>query len=73
MLTGWIVAVISFPVLVASRYWSGPVRRSWCCRSTSLDPQVVAELFAARRDPLATLTPREREVLGLMVLTYLRL
>jgi len=33
---------------------------------TVLDPQVVAELFAARRDPLATLTPREREVLGLM-------
>ena len=27
---------------------------------------MVAELFAARRDPLATLTPREREVLGLM-------
>ncbi|HEX4252635.1 MAG TPA: response regulator transcription factor [Pseudonocardia sp.] len=33
---------------------------------TVLDPQVVAELFAARRDPLATLTPREREVLDLM-------
>jgi DNA-binding NarL/FixJ family response regulator len=33
---------------------------------TVLDPQVVSELFAARRDPLATLTPREREVLGLM-------
>jgi DNA-binding NarL/FixJ family response regulator len=33
---------------------------------TVLDPRVVAELFAARRDPLATLTPREREVLGLM-------
>ncbi|MDT7692430.1 MAG: hypothetical protein QOI75_1797 [Pseudonocardiales bacterium] len=33
---------------------------------TVLDPQVVSELFAARRDPLATLTPREREVLDLM-------
>jgi DNA-binding NarL/FixJ family response regulator len=33
---------------------------------TVLDPQVVAQLFAARRDPLASLTPREREVLGLM-------
>jgi DNA-binding NarL/FixJ family response regulator len=33
---------------------------------TVLDPQVVSELFAARRDPLATLTPREREVLALM-------
>ena len=32
---------------------------------TVLDPQVVAQLFAARRDPLASLTPREREVLGL--------
>jgi len=31
---------------------------------TVLDPQVVSELFAARRDPLATLTPREREGLG---------
>ena len=35
---------------------------------TALDPEVVAQLFArARRsDPLATLTPREQEVLRLM-------
>ena len=35
---------------------------------TVLDPEVVAALFAQRRrrDPLATLPPREREVLGLM-------
>ncbi|GIJ48569.1 DNA-binding response regulator [Virgisporangium aliadipatigenens] len=35
---------------------------------TVLDPEVVAQLFARRRrhDPLATLTPREREVLALM-------
>ncbi|RIJ78778.1 DNA-binding response regulator [Nakamurella silvestris] len=34
---------------------------------TVLDPEVVAQLFARRpRSPLATLTPREREVLGLM-------
>lgn len=35
---------------------------------TALDPEVVAQLFARsrRRDPLATLTPREREVLALM-------
>lgn len=35
---------------------------------TVLDPQVVAQLMGRRRhhDPLATLTPREREVLGLM-------
>jgi DNA-binding NarL/FixJ family response regulator len=35
---------------------------------TVLDPEVVAQLFARRRrgDPLRTLTPREREVLGLM-------
>jgi DNA-binding NarL/FixJ family response regulator len=35
---------------------------------TVLDPEVVAQLFARRRrhDPLGTLTPREREVLGLM-------
>jgi DNA-binding NarL/FixJ family response regulator len=33
---------------------------------TVLDPQVVAQLMTRRRDPLATLTPREREVLSLM-------
>jgi DNA-binding NarL/FixJ family response regulator len=35
---------------------------------TVLDPEVVSALFAQRRrrDPLATLSPREREVLGLM-------
>jgi DNA-binding NarL/FixJ family response regulator len=35
---------------------------------TVLDPEVVAQLFVRRRahDPLATLTPREREVLALM-------
>ena len=33
---------------------------------TVLDPEVVAQLFVRRRDPLAALTPREREVLALM-------
>ncbi|MCP2340903.1 response regulator [Actinomadura rupiterrae] len=33
---------------------------------TALDPEVVAQLMSVRRDPLSTLTPREREVLGLM-------
>jgi DNA-binding NarL/FixJ family response regulator len=35
---------------------------------TVLDPQVVAQLFARRRadDPVRRLTPREREVLGLI-------
>jgi DNA-binding NarL/FixJ family response regulator len=35
---------------------------------TVLDPQVVAQLFVRRKahDRLASLTPREREVLGLM-------
>jgi DNA-binding NarL/FixJ family response regulator len=35
---------------------------------TALDPEVVAQLLVTRRvtDPLATLTAREREVLGLM-------
>jgi DNA-binding NarL/FixJ family response regulator len=32
---------------------------------TALDPEVVAQLFS-RRGPLEELTPREREVLGLM-------
>jgi DNA-binding NarL/FixJ family response regulator len=35
---------------------------------TAMDPEVVAQLLArsTRSDPLGTLTPREREVLGLM-------
>ena len=33
---------------------------------TVLDPQVVSQLLGRRRDPLSTLTAREREVLGLM-------
>ncbi|HKH07836.1 MAG TPA: response regulator transcription factor [Agromyces sp.] len=33
---------------------------------TVLDPQVVRELLARRSDPLASLTPREGEVLALM-------
>lgn len=33
---------------------------------TVLDPQVVAQLMTRRRDPLVSLTPREREVLSLM-------
>ncbi|MFH8369438.1 response regulator [Streptomyces sp. NPDC018031] len=31
-----------------------------------VDPEVVRQLLARRRDPLGRLTPREREVLGLM-------
>ncbi|MFG2452061.1 response regulator transcription factor [Streptomyces sp. NPDC048512] len=31
-----------------------------------VDPEVVRQLLRRRRDPLATLTPREREVLGLV-------
>jgi DNA-binding NarL/FixJ family response regulator len=33
---------------------------------TALDPEVVAQLFAARKRPLDQLTPREQEVLELM-------
>ncbi|MHA3724924.1 LuxR C-terminal-related transcriptional regulator [Leucobacter sp. HY1910] len=33
---------------------------------TVLDPQVVREMLTQRAHPLASLTPREREVLGLM-------
>ena len=33
---------------------------------TVLDPEVVAQLIGRRHDPIATLTPREREVLALM-------
>jgi DNA-binding NarL/FixJ family response regulator len=33
---------------------------------STLDPEVVAQLLARSRHPLASLTPRERDVLGLM-------
>ena len=33
---------------------------------STLDPEVVAQLLARSRHPLAALTPRERDVLGLM-------
>lgn len=33
---------------------------------TVLDPEVVTQLMSRRRDPLAALTPRKRDVLGLM-------
>jgi DNA-binding NarL/FixJ family response regulator len=33
---------------------------------TVVDPEVVRHLLSRRRDPLARLTPREREVLALM-------
>jgi len=33
---------------------------------TVLDPEVVAQLLGRRHDPLASLTPREREVMGLI-------
>jgi len=33
---------------------------------TVLDPEVVAQLLGRRQDPLAALTPREREVMALM-------
>jgi DNA-binding NarL/FixJ family response regulator len=41
--------------------------RTIAAGGTILDPEVVAQLLVSRRaDPLAALTPREREVLGLM-------
>ena len=42
--------------------------RTVAAGGTAFDPQVVAQLMLRRRrdDPLALLTPREREVLGLM-------
>jgi DNA-binding NarL/FixJ family response regulator len=33
---------------------------------TVLDPEVVSQLFVARKDPMRTLTPREHDVLRLM-------
>jgi DNA-binding NarL/FixJ family response regulator len=44
----------------------GDAIRRVAAGGTVLDPQVVRELIATRRDPLSTLTPRERDVLTLM-------
>ncbi|WP_207457286.1 response regulator [Herbiconiux sp. SYSU D00978] len=44
----------------------GDAIRRVAAGGTVLDPQVVSELIATRRDPLTALTPRERDVLGLM-------
>jgi DNA-binding NarL/FixJ family response regulator len=44
----------------------GDAIRRVAAGGTVLDPQVVSELIATRRDPLSTLTPRERDVLTLM-------
>ncbi|MER7077982.1 two component transcriptional regulator, LuxR family [Saccharopolyspora kobensis] len=38
--------------------------------ATVMDPEVVSQLMTRRRDPLAALTPREREVLALMAAGY---
>jgi DNA-binding NarL/FixJ family response regulator len=37
---------------------------------TALDPEVVSQLFARRRNPIDSLTPRESEVLSLMAQGY---
>ncbi|WP_020668821.1 response regulator [Amycolatopsis nigrescens] len=37
---------------------------------TALDPEVIGQLLTRRHDPLSGLTPREREVLGLMAQGY---
>ncbi|MER7014427.1 response regulator transcription factor [Saccharopolyspora sp. NPDC000359] len=38
--------------------------------ATVMDPEVVSQLMTRRHDPLAALTPREREVLALMASGY---
>ncbi|MBF6507790.1 response regulator transcription factor [Nocardia farcinica] len=38
--------------------------------ATVMDPEVVSQLMTRRHDPLAALTPREREVLALMAAGY---
>jgi len=42
------------------------VRRTVAGGGTVLDPLVVKQMLGRRRDPVAALSPREREVLGLM-------
>jgi DNA-binding NarL/FixJ family response regulator len=45
--------------------FAGAVRRV-AEGGSALDPEVVSEMLGRKRDPLEELTPREREVLGLM-------
>ena len=40
--------------------------RRVCCGATVVDPQVISQLVRRRRDPLAALSAREREVLALI-------
>jgi DNA-binding NarL/FixJ family response regulator len=40
--------------------------RVLCAGGTAVDPEVVAQLLIRTRDPLAHLTPREKDVLALM-------
>jgi DNA-binding NarL/FixJ family response regulator len=40
--------------------------RRVCSGGTVVDPQVISQLVRRRRDPLAALSPREREVLALI-------
>jgi DNA-binding NarL/FixJ family response regulator len=40
--------------------------RRLCAGGTAVDPEVVSQLLIRTRDPLAQLTPRERDVLALM-------
>ena len=59
------------PVMILSQYVEVSYAdglRHVASGGTVFDPQVVAQLLVRRRrdDPLASLTPREREVLGLM-------
>ncbi len=42
------------------------VEAGYFAGGTVVDPEVVRRLLARRRDPPAALTPREREVLGLV-------
>jgi DNA-binding NarL/FixJ family response regulator len=52
---------------VASLHVLVDALRTITAGGTVLDPEVVAQLLVGRRaDPLAALTPRERDVLGLM-------
>jgi DNA-binding NarL/FixJ family response regulator len=58
--------VPGLPILVLSQFVEA-IRRV-AAGGTAMDPEVISQLLAShvRDEPLGTLTPREREVLGLM-------
>jgi DNA-binding NarL/FixJ family response regulator len=60
------VAMIVPKVRAATAVTISAARAAGAAGGTAVDPQVISQLVRRRRDPLAELSAREREVLALM-------